>query len=131
MRTYRLMGRDAREERAPHHEDFQLIARIRVLILSACGPSSLASLSRYGSAIAVKLFLSTSVTTLTPSDFSLTAAAFSSSNAFAGSLALISAADVSTHCLCSAERLCHNLSLTNTRALLASCSVIDSTGATS
>ena len=36
-----------------------------------------------------------------------------------------------THCFCSAERLVHSLSLTQTRLLLASCSVSESTGATS
>src|SRR6266581_5976739 len=55
-----------------HRDDtaHQLIARIRFLIFSACGPSSLASLSSKGSATAAKPDLSTSVTILTPIDFS-------------------------------------------------------------
>ena len=42
------------------------IERISVFTLSACGPSSFASLSRYGSAIFWKPDLSTLSTTLTP-----------------------------------------------------------------
>src|SRR5436305_12834101 len=63
----------------------QSIDRIRPLILSAWGPSSLASLSRYGSAIFWNPDLSV-VTTLMPMVFTFARAWLSSSKAFAGSI---------------------------------------------
>src|SRR5215472_5299857 len=110
---------------------YQLIARIRSLIFSACGPSSFDSLSSRGSATATKPDLSTSVTTLTPIDRSLSCDSCSSLSALAGWVRLTSSAAACTQPCCSGVRLFQSLSLIQTRELLASCSVIESTGATS
>src|SRR5215470_7396288 len=109
----------------------QLMPRIRSLILVACGPRSADILSRYGFATFWKPDLSTSLTILTPIDFSLVADSCSSAIALAGWFLFTSSAAVCTHFCCSAERLFHSLSLTQVKLLLASCSVIESTGATS
>src|SRR6516165_938405 len=98
--------------------------RIRSLILVACGPRSADILSRYGSAIFWKPDLSTSLTILTPIDFSLVADSCSSAIALAGWFLLTSSAAVWTQLFCSGERLLHNLSLTQVKLLFASCSVI-------
>src|SRR5664279_895613 len=74
-----------------------LIDTIRLLILSACGPRSLASLSSIGLEIFWKPDLSTSVTILMPIDLSLAAAASSSAKAFFGSCVLTSLPAASTH----------------------------------
>jgi len=71
------------------------------------------------------------MTIFTPIFSSLAAAVCSSSKPRLGSCTLTSRAAAVTHCFCSADRLCQSLSLTQTIALLASCSVFDSTGATS
>src|SRR5476649_1428961 len=105
------------------------IDEIRVLILSACGPSSLASLSSIGLEIFWKADLSTSVTILMPIPLSLPAAAASSSKAFFGSCVLTTLPAARTHFFWSSFRLVHSLSLIQRMALLASCWVIDSTGA--
>src|SRR5499427_6319692 len=96
----------------------QLMPRIRSLILVACGPRSADILSRYGSAIFWKPDLSTSLTILTPMDFNLVADSCSRAVAW-------------TQFFCSEEKLFHNLSLIQVKLLFASCSVIESTGATS
>src|SRR5476651_1156136 len=106
-----------------------LIDTIRFLILSACGPSSLASLSSIGLEIFWKPDLSTSVTILIPIPLSLSAAAASSSKAFFGSCVLTTLPAARTHFFWSSFRLVHSLSLIQRMALLASCWVIESTGA--
>src|SRR5215471_17721105 len=109
----------------------QAMPRIKSLILVACGPRSADILSRYGSAIFWKPDLSTSPTILTPIDLSLVADSCSRAIALAGWFLLTSSAAAWTQLFCSGERLLHNLSLTQVKLLFASCSVIDSTGATS
>src|SRR5215467_15267405 len=109
----------------------QPMPRIKSLILVACGPRSADILSRYGSAIFWKPDLSTSPTILTPIDLSLVADSCSSATALAGWLRLTSSAAACTQPFCSEERLFHSLSLTQVKLLFASCSVIESTGATS
>src|SRR6516162_354523 len=112
-------------------QPLQAMPRIKSLILVACGPRSADILSRYGSAIFWKPDLSTSLTILTPMDFSLTADSCSKATALAGWFLLTSSAAACTQPLCSEERLFHTLSLTQVKLLFASCSVIESTGATS
>jgi hypothetical protein len=75
--------------------------------------------------------LSTPVTIFTPIFSSLARDSLSISKALAGCTLFISSAAVCTHFFCSAIRLAHTLSLTNSTELLASCSVTDMTGATS
>jgi hypothetical protein len=79
----------------------------------------------------MKPLLSTLSTTLTPIDFSLVSESFSSLSASAGSVRETSSAAACTHFCCSGVRLFQALSLTQRQLLLASCSVIESTGATS
>ena len=67
----------------------------------------------------------------TPMVLSLPAACCSSANACLGSRAVTSRAAATIHCRSFALRLCHSLSLIQTIALLASCSLMESTGATS
>src|SRR5262252_492581 len=109
----------------------QLMPRIRSLILVACGPRSADILSRYGSAIFWKPDLSTSLTILTPMDFSLVADSCSSAIALAGWFLLTSSAATWTAPFGTEDRLFNNLSLTQVKLLFASCSAIESTGATS
>jgi hypothetical protein len=73
--------------------------------------------------------LSTFLTTLTPIFSSFASASCSSLNAAVGSFLLTSSAAACTHFFCSSERLRHALSLMNSAALFASCSVSESTGA--
>src|ERR1700677_4350954 len=120
-------GKD--EVRAPVHRYW--IERQTCRIFSAGGTRPLASLSCSGSAILMKLALSTLVTTLTPSFCSLASDLCSSAIACAGSFAPTSAAAACTQPFCSSVSEAQSLSLTQMTLLLASCSVIDSTGATS
>src|SRR5215208_6315903 len=108
-----------------------LMLRTSPRIFSACGPSSLASWSWIGCAALMKPVLSTPSTTLTPSFFSRSADSFSSASAFMGSVRLTSSAAAWTHFFSSSEKLFQVLSETQMQLLLASCSVIESTGATS
>src|ERR1700722_2645986 len=110
---------------------FYSIERQICRIFSACGPRLLASFSWSGSATLMKLALSTSVTTLTPSCCSLARDLWLSSIASAGSFAPTSVAAACTQPFCSSLSDAHSLSLTQITLLLASCSVIDRTGATS
>ena len=75
--------------------------------------------------------MSTFGTTLMPIDLILLSAFVSSSKARFGSMLVTSRPAASTHFFSSAERLCQSLSLTQRMALFASCSEIESTGATS
>src|ERR1700678_3847035 len=120
-------GKD--EVRAPVHRYW--IERQTCRIFSAWGPRPLASLSCSGSAILIKLALSTSATTLTPSFWSLASDLCSSAIACAGCFEPTSAAAVCTQPFCSSLSDAHSLSLTQMSLLLASCSVMDSTAATS
>src|ERR1700677_2911212 len=120
-------GKD--EVRAPVHRYW--IERQTCRIFSAWGPRPLASLSCSGSAILIKLALSTSATTLTPSFCSLASDVCSSAIACAGCFTPTSDAAACTQPFCSSVSDAHNLSLIQMTLLLASCSVIDSTGATS
>src|SRR5262249_48835900 len=120
-----------RPDASPLRAAAYLMAPIELLILSACGPRSFASLSSIGLDIFWKLDLSTPVTILTPIVLSRVVAASSSANAFFGSWMLTSRPASKTHFRWSALRLFQSLSLIQTIALLASCSVIDKTGATS
>ena len=106
-------------------------SRTSLRIFTACGPRSAADLSWIGCAFFMKPLLSTFSTTLTPSYFSLSPDSFSSLSAIAGSRFDTSSAAACTHFFCSAVRLFQVLSLTQMQLLFASCSVIDSTGATS
>src|SRR5271163_3490181 len=117
------------EVRAPVHRYW--IERQTCRIFSAWGPRLLASLSCSGSAILMKLILSTSVTTLTPSFWSLASDLCSSAIACAGCFEPTSVAAACTQPFCSSVSEAHSLLLTQMTLLLASCSVIDSTGATS
>src|SRR5215212_9079425 len=108
-----------------------LMLRTSPRIFSACGPSSFASWSWIGCAALMKPALSTPSTTLTPSFFSRSADSFSSASAFMGSVRLTSSAAAWTHFFSSSEKLFQVLSETQMQLLLASCSVIESTGATS
>src|SRR5215475_12087053 len=121
----------ARQQHFGFPQPVQAMPRIKSLILVACGPRSADILSRYGSAIFWKPDLSTSLTILTPMDFSLVADSCSRAIALAGWFLLTSSAVACTQLFCSEERLFHNLSLTQVKLLFASCSVIESTGATS
>src|SRR5262249_28979292 len=109
----------------------QAMPRIKSLILVACGPRSADILSRYGSAIFWKPDLSTSPTILTPIDLSLAEDSCSRATALAGWFRLTPSAAACTQSFCWDEKLFHNLSLTQVKLLFASCSVIESTGATS
>src|SRR5689334_17886340 len=115
----------------PRHVTTHVIERMMSLTFVACGPRSADILSRKGSAIFWKPDLSTSLTILTPIEVSLVADSCSSAIAFAGWFLLTSSAAACTHFCWSGVKPFQVLSLTQVKLLLASCSVIDSTGATS
>src|SRR6187399_258016 len=96
---------------------------------TALGPRSDASLSWIGLLICWKPLLSTSLTTFTPIFSSFASAWCSRSKATAGSFWLTSSAAACTHFFCSSVRLLQALSLMNSAALFASCSVSERTGA--
>src|SRR5262245_7771774 len=108
-----------------------LTLRTSSRIFTACGPSSLASWSWIGLAAVMKPDLSTFSTTLTPMVLSFVAESASSLSPSAGSFLATSSAAACTHCCSCGLRLFQVLSLTQMQLLLASCSVIESTGATS
>src|SRR6266704_148601 len=103
-------------------------ARTRPRILTACGPSSLASSSWMGRAAFMNPDLSTLELILTPIFRSFVAESASSLKAMAGSRRLTSSAASWIHFFSSALKLFQALSLTQRQLLLASCWVMFSTG---